>query len=102
MPFDGTQTINPVIGTLQRGRDRVQRGWCQGYGRLIEKSGRSYCAIGAISREDAADHGIKLLTRALGVQKIYDITKWNDQEWRTQADVIALYDRAIELALLDV
>lgn len=39
------------------------------------------------------------LYATLGVQHSFSVWRWNDAPERTLADVLALYDRAIELAL---
>lgn len=107
MPFDNSPVTSPVIEALREGRARVERGWCQA---VLHAPGGASCALGALCKpapgqdtmEPTRAHGwgaIACLEAALGVQYSFDVAGWNDSPERTQADVLALYDRAIELAV---
>lgn len=107
MPFDNSPVTNPVIEALRAGRARVERGWCQG---VLYHEG-AVCALGGISRatdpalmkyDTASFQAADLLTRALDGSAgdgVWTVSVWNDAPERTQSDVLALYDRAIELAV---
>ncbi len=65
-------------------------------------SARQWCALGAIKRA-AGQHGPMRdaweAINAVCVTEFDDeLIDWNDRPERTQADVLALYDRAIALA----
>jgi len=97
-----------VIDALVRARGLVERGWCQGLhatdsdGRPVfwrDHRAERYCAIGAIYT--TPDPRVRMrcvvhLRKAIGGEG--DVSGWNDAPERTQADVLALYDRAIALA----
>lgn len=110
MPFDSTPITNPVIERLRLGRARVAEAWCQKY---FSSDGHAVCAAGGITRTIAParvtqlaivdpeyDNALGFLAAALGVP-VYRIAAWNDAPERTQADVLALYDKAIDLAIAD-
>lgn len=123
MPFDGTTINNPIVDMLRAGRAKVERGWGQGNTYLKG----NVCAIGGIAcvadpkieqrgffvPNDFAvsDHyftALDVLNRALTPRWALTprtsprgIPIWNDDPDRTQADVLALYDRAIELAITE-
>ncbi len=108
MPFDGTQYVDPRIEALQRARERIAVGWVQGYEVYARdhwwqfwRAKEKVCALGAISDNDDgiyADGELLVLLHALGTPfgDSDDLTEWNDEPGRTQADVLALYDRAID------
>lgn len=97
-----------ALDMLREGRDRVARGWAQGaYAR--DRDGRSvyawtpeacaWCALGALrvsgdfgADYDAARAALEKFTPALAV------APFNDATTTTQADVLALFDRAIAAA----
>ncbi len=96
-----------TLEVLLRGRARIEEGWCQGVSRIIG-SNTAWCATGAV--EDGMDErgalnarysALDTLDAALPpLQEIrrgrgIGIPAWNDDPERTQADVLALYDRAI-------
>jgi hypothetical protein len=69
--------------------------WCQRRYNL----GDAYCAIGAIMKCDGRPEAYSLLREGIGDDAIDQrITDWNDKPWRTHAEVLAAFDRAIELA----
>lgn len=78
----------------------MERGWCQ---RIAEDRDGSVCALGGVSgapgqfRMAVFEH-----LRVAGDFRLFsDLTIWNDAFDRTQADVIALYDRAIAIAVAE-
>lgn len=102
MPFDSAPITSLVIEALREGRARVERGWCQ----EILAEGNTVCALGGVSlalrsrgRPCRYYQATRFLCMALGVKYETDVMSWNDAPERTQADVLALYDKAIELAV---
>lgn len=104
MPFDGTPITNPVIDDLREGRRLVVVGWCQNA--LRDEFGR-VCALGGAFRSNAPRDNdrfhaaTRFLCAALGASRNGEVQRWNDDHDRTQADVLALYDRAIEIAIAE-
>lgn len=101
MPFDSLPVTNPAIEALREGRARIERGWCQHH--LNDPATGAVCVIGAIHLLRSANN---IKSAALGFicharDGAAHIVEWNDTPSRTQADVIALYDRAIELAVAE-
>ena len=99
------ETISPVVQTLLTGRERISKGWCQRAG----NQGVSFCAIEAITRDHAGvfmwnqlpvknRDAVKLLQRCLPAG-LGSVVAYNDALNTTQDDILALYDRAITLAL---
>ena len=100
-----------VIDALVRARGLVERGWCQGWFArdadgyevaAVSPQACRFCALGAIRHATnvfvEGDNCIRLVLRAGGNEALGDLFTWNDAPERTQADVLALYDRAIALA----
>lgn len=88
------------VDVLKKARELVARpgGWCQGdvFG------GDACCALGATSSvvSDDGDDGPAsdaedILRKAIGTNRLAD---WNDAPGRTQAEVVAAFDKAIALA----
>ena len=92
-----------TLTVLMKARAEVEKGWCQGeYGR-----GGGVCMVGALyvaegnPREKVNENDVEVgesyyetydaLRRAVG----WNIPMWNDAPGRTQEDVLAAYDRAI-------
>jgi hypothetical protein len=99
--------VSAVAGKLREARALIERGWCkEAYargtsGRKVNSQGRSavcFCAVGAINRVGKYGWDFSperdLLKRVVG----YDPIDWNDAPERTQAEVLAAFDKAIELA----
>lgn len=95
-----------TLEVLKGARERIARGWYQGAfaktskGRVIGPSCRNaacWCAIGSIEACDApvlvAGNALSRLRAVIG----HSIAWWQDQPGRTQAEVLAAFDRAIEL-----
>ena len=88
-----------TVKRLKRARERVAMKWCQKTGGKINGA---VCALTAITHD--ISHGafllgegrqeINLVERVIGSP----IIGWNDTPGRTQAEVVAAFDRAIELA----
>lgn len=98
-------------------RGYIEKGWCRGQfartedgeGALaVSEDARSWCALGAIERatfevpmQSYASRGAaeRLLREAAGVRSDFDATTaWNDDPERTKEEVLAAFDKAIELA----
>ena len=109
--------MSAVADKLRRARALIDRGWAQGEyvaeAFLSDVIAGDYngpchvCATGAIGvavgdypDAYAAEELVNKLADAIGVERnIGAIEVWNDTEGRTQAEVLAAFDRAIELAL---
>jgi hypothetical protein len=95
--------MNAVADKLRQARALVERGWMQGD--YADADCECFCALGAIQMAVCGepDNDFSLRTRpleqlfqqALGVKSIVN---WNDANGRTQAEVLAAFDKAIELA----
>lgn len=96
-----------VIAILHAARARVASGWCQGNAAMRDgtlcmfddanqwcASGALYAARRATGEREAWHRGAVFLRQAIGSE----ITRWNDRQGRTQAEVVAAFDRAIALA----
>src|SRR5437899_1412917 len=108
MPFDGTEfrrqrpeIDGPVIKALLRGRRNIEQGWCQGAGRTRH----GVCLT--ISLHGAPDHTTYAKAHMLLLRAIKEtgfarggISEFNDTFGRTKDEVLAVCDRAIELAFV--
>jgi hypothetical protein len=102
MPFDSLPVTSPTIETLRLGRILIERGWAQK--RMQDNNGR-VCLVGSITRQPAVDPwtvapAIEYLRQALP-EYLGNITAWNDNPTRSIDEIIAVYDRAIDLAVGD-
>lgn len=100
--------MSAVADNLRRARALIESGWTQKEyargksGRGVNELGNApvcFCALGAIRRVtrrewDNTEEAKALRAAILG----RDIIDWNDAPRRTQADVLAAFDKAIELA----
>jgi hypothetical protein len=78
-----------IVSALLMGRAAVNENWCQGIG-----YGAKVCALQALRSHKATIFLINALPppwRSVGY--------FNDATTTTKADILALYDRAIDLAL---
>lgn len=73
--------------------------WCQGHG---GRYGDAVCCLVALNDAskgdhvgDKYDHAKSYFTAA--IQRRY-VAQWNDDPWRTHAEVLSAFDRAIALA----
>lgn len=103
MPFDAATQESELVRDLRAARAYlVEHGWCQGRGR--DDAGR-VCAIGAFNAVIAPIPGnggrVRAVAAALSMLS-EGILTWNDAPGRTVDDVLALYDRAIDRALVVV
>lgn len=106
MPYDATP-IDETAAHLMRARAYlVEHGWCShgagdSYGRVCVASAIAAVSVAKLHSGTAG----WLMGKALGVfpSRIdgYTIGRWNDAPGRTYAEVLAAFDRAIELALAD-
>lgn len=102
--------MKTVIEVLEGARDLVARpgGWTQGCSARTAKGNpigsksdkaACFCAVGAIQRVAGRIRGINYAeaVTALGFAagNAY-IVHWNDAPYRTQAEVVVAFDRAIE------
>lgn len=97
---------------LKRIRELLATGWAQrvmardkngGNTEYMDSDAASFCVLGAIWRargdlELEPKQLIPTLWRVTAQMGITSISKWNDDPIRTQAEVLALVDRAIEIA----
>lgn len=94
---------------LQAARMRIERGWTQTVEAVDAKGipvactserAAAWCISGALVAESIAngieqlDNAFWSLRMATGESNI-SIIEWNDRAWRTQSEVLALFDRAI-------
>ena len=101
MPFDGTSyevAASPVTRMLMDGKQRLQLGWCRG---TMRQRG-SACMIGSL---EVADFEVfveaeKILLQAINSfgHSYRSVPEFNDDPGRTQQQVLAVYDKAIELS----
>jgi hypothetical protein len=100
VPFEGES-----VEVLKAARLRIMQGWCPDAG---SDNHGGVCALIAISNSGGwthneflcgkADATTDYLREAIGQR---DIVEWNDSPGRTQAEVIAAFDKAIALARAD-
>jgi hypothetical protein len=93
--------MSAVAEKLREARALIERGWCQGHTR----SNGSFCAWGAL-REAAFLSPVywnatETFQRAVPPTQRIGIADWNDAPERTQAEVLAAFGKAIELAESD-
>lgn len=92
-----------VSQALQEGRARIAAGWCQGEMHVETTDGQDqYCAYGALWWP-AWEYGDMVVGRT--VQALFQalpaawgslgLFAYNDDPATTQADILALYDRAL-------
>ena len=98
---DVTVPLNDVQKALVEARALIERGWCQKTVRTFIDGHLRYCAIGAMIEVSGIGE-ICTLARpfedATGLSSTSEIGHWNDDPSRTKADVVAAFDRAIEIA----
>ncbi len=98
MPFDNTN-IPPVVDHLMLARAYLEehgraRGW---------RDGGKICPVAALSRTARwGDNGATWkLVAAAGFAGLGDFFRWQDAPERTDEEVYAVVDRAIDLAMQD-
>lgn len=107
--------MKKVANRLRKARALIEKGWTQeawaraADGANVPFSSRSavcFCAAGALNRAlqvgghewGLAEQSWQVLEDAIGVSSSSDVVKFNDAPERTQAEVLAAFDKAIELA----
>jgi hypothetical protein len=100
--------MGALADKLREARALIERGWTQGAfarhanGRVIgceSESASCFCMAGAIMRVTPSIYSFERFIEPLCVV-IGDrrLDHWNDAPERTQAEVLAAFDKAIELA----
>lgn len=100
--------MGALLESLRTGRERVARGWTQGLyaidlnGDKVDPTSEAascWCAVGAIPRFVRGEHvhgeAVAALGWAIPVNQCVDVVGFNDLPTTTQADILALFDRAI-------
>lgn len=101
--------MSAVADKLREARKLIERGWCQdAYAldangdeiRENDPSAVCWCASGALlvdlNHPDPIVHRARMMFRR-AIKNDF-IPGWNDRPGRTQAEVLAAFDKAIELA----
>lgn len=90
-------------GILKGARALVAKGWMQGSYETSIEARRCFCLVGAVmnveprrARRQEVYEILESIVRD-GEVKECSLTKWNDKSGRTQAEVVALFDHALEL-----
>lgn len=89
--------MSAVADKLREAKALIERGWCQG--RMATGDGRVCirgAILGAFTEEAEERRADALLKKAAGFSGY--LGDWNDLPGRTQAEVLAAFDKAIELA----
>jgi hypothetical protein len=108
----GSGAVSAVADKLRDARALVARGWTQGaFGRdVLGKATSSvscnaicWCASGALIKVAGSEYAYDRLLEYFQKAGSFDprrdhIAYWNDAPERTQAQVLAAFDKAIELA----
>jgi hypothetical protein len=99
--------VSAIADKLCEARALIERGWCQ-IDQARDALGRDcdphdpkavcWCVYGAFNAVDAPNEALKPLQLATGEILL---ANWNDAPERTQAEVLAAFDRAIELVERD-
>lgn len=96
-----------TIDVLTNARERVARGWCQGSKEYMKPEAVFVCAQGAIWRALSPAVYPKFgpaFVRFLQIVESMEtvirsrLPSWNDDPRRTQAEVLAVFDRVIAVA----
>jgi hypothetical protein len=105
--------VSAAADKLRKARALIERGWTQGqYARgeqgsgidFLKRKAVCFCAAGAIGAANkqwpnSQLPGMKYLSLAVGGDGDEpDVLHWNDAPERSQAEVIAAFDKAIALA----
>jgi hypothetical protein len=97
--------VSGVADKLREARALIEGGWCQNYFRKDGGLRKCFCTDGAIieviDSETPNQYRDACITfeAANGLQHDHtSIWQWNDAPERTQADVLAAFDKAIALA----
>ncbi len=84
-------------------RGLIKKGWIQGVDSQVRNGVTCYCAVGAVHSVLPGIYQTEPLEALRGALSVHDkarggVMSFNDAEGRTQAEVLALFDRAIERA----
>jgi hypothetical protein len=92
--------VSAVADKLREARALVERGWCQHVFDQTHGDQQLFCAVGAIVRVTRAVSCYLDVVGTLrqAVDPRGGLYGWNDAPERTQAEVLAAFDKAIELA----
>lgn len=88
-----------VIDVLTEARNLVEAGWTQGRFREVDDTEVRHCAAGAVYAVEGPGHGAadRALRAALPPRYDRSTVAFNDEPGRTKAEVVALFDLAIEM-----
>lgn len=92
-----SDTDTTVLDVLKGARELVAKGWTQG----AFQRGGCYCALGAIIKAAEPVSEARLVAEDEAVRHLQDLVgnyvdEWNDEDYRTQDEVVAAFDKAIE------
>ena len=105
--------MSSVKEDLIKARAKIEKGWCQGVaardinGESVHATSSDavqFCILGALGsvRGRISVEGTSWLYHAIhnGAPKLggFTISAYNDAPWRTQEEVLAIFDKAIALA----
>lgn len=103
--------LGPISGVLAEARQRLEGHWCR---MQLENDDGNVCSIGAVSRAKGMDPNsdashrwfmtnpeeLQFLSKAMdGCPSSIYVSNWNDAH--TEAEVLAAFDRAIQLAIAE-
>jgi hypothetical protein len=107
--------MNNHVEALQIARELLVKGWTKGaYARAADntpvsfanKDAFGWCMVGACYKANGLlnirfleCNGLQYLWKAVKLGNEPELTHWNDAPGRTLDDVLAVYDKAIELAI---
>lgn len=100
MSFDGPTISTTVRALIQAKQYLEKHGWCNDGPR---NSRGQVCVLESLAIVSPSWEGIPYLRKVLGerYQNIHTIGVWNDTPGRTLEEVYVLFDRAIELAMVE-
>lgn len=95
MPFDSEITTKSrELIVLEKARERIAQGWCQG--NFNSRGPGPACIVGALIGVSETTQEHTSAYRALGFTGGGEVVGWNDAPGRTQVEVLARFDAAIE------
>lgn len=92
-----------IATVLEKSRKLILEGWCQGDLSRYKYGETQYCSIGAVNDTASMDRSKGEWAGAiyyLSISMGNSITGFNDSPGRTKEEVLAAFDKAIELAKL--
>ena len=101
------KTLQAAATVLVEARKLIEKGWCQGSDQLVMvELPDAFCPIGAInfiegysSRKSAVPRAHTIVSARLSEAPVPQaISIWNDKPGRTKPEVLAAFDKAIEIA----